>query len=680
MQDLVRHLPDPLVLGTLVGIFLSIYRHNRTSRVRFWIVAWSVIFLHFLLSILQLYPSGFKVLLEAVDSTTLQIAGVAFVFSLAPVRLSERSRWLCFIGLCIPLAIYAILLTLGSTNKFPLGACLALVTLGGFGAYHYFCINRDLYDNFIQAGLLLAGAVSLYQISIGNFQSPYYALMMVPYSLAAVFVIRHYWRYSPGVLVTSGGLLAWAGVWACAAYFSPFMDRVGDAGAELWNVPKFIVSFGMILVLLEDESLAAQSARDREHSLNRQVERFAEITSQLLGAVDVPPFCEKIANVITEEGNFHRVVVLLADGTHHLQLAGHSGLSEAALAHVRSVAATMITEDITKLCASAGQVGKNSYVIPAGKIASGCLMPSDRAYAPHPRWQRGDELLVPLQSNRGLKVGCFFLDDPKDLDRVTSEELTKIELLAADLAVAVDRTSMHRQIVQREKLVGIGQLVSGVAHELNNPLTAVLGYTELMGDYNLQPEVARDLSIVRREANRMKRIIENLLRFSRQSRTETTSTDLTAVLQDVLSLREYDLNGKGIRLSTNLPPQLPILSIDQSHLKIVLSNLLANAIDAVQETSSKQIQIVARSLGERVLVNITDSGPGFPDISRIFDPFFTTKSPGRGMGLGLSICYGIMQQHGGEISATNVHPSGACVSVELPTTKALNPEVAEVVN
>jgi signal transduction histidine kinase len=271
-----------------------------------------------------------------------------------------------------------------------------------------------------------------------------------------------------------------------------------------------------------------------------------------------------------------------------------------------------------------------------------------------------------LPLHRGLSVGCFFLDDPKDVERITSEELTKIELLAADLAVAIDRSTMQRQLLLREKLVGMGQLVSGVAHELNNPLTAVLGYTELMGDYPLQPEVARDLTIVRREANRMKRIIENLLRFSKQSRTETTNTDFTAVLTDVLALREYDLNGRGIKLSTDVPLKLPIVAIDQSQLKIVLSNLIANAIDAVHDRPTKQIGVEVRDLGKKLLVNITDTGPGFLDINRIFDPFFTTKSPGRGMGLGLSICYGIMRQHGGEIYAANLHPQGACVSIEVP--------------
>jgi signal transduction histidine kinase len=444
------------------------------------------------------------------------------------------------------------------------------------------------------------------------------------------------------------------------------MASVGEAGAELWNVPKFIVSFGMILILFEDESIAAQAARHREHSLNRQVERFAEITSQLLGAVDVPPFCEEIARVITEEGNFHRVVVLLADDTHYLHVAGHSGVSPEALAHVHAVAAKMNVEEITRLCSLTAKVGKNSYRVPPDKVAMGRFMPSDRSYPKNSNWRQGDELLVPLQSHRGLSVGCFFLDDPKDVERITSEELTKIELLAADLAVAIDRSTMQRQLLLREKLVGMGQLVSGVAHELNNPLTAVLGYTELMGDYPLQPEVARDLTIVRREANRMKRIIENLLRFSKQSRTETTNTDFTAVLTDVLALREYDLNGRGIKLATDVPLKLPIVAIDQSQLKIVLSNLIANAIDAVHDRPTKQIGVEVRDLGKKLLVNITDTGPGFLDINRIFDPFFTTKSPGRGMGLGLSICYGIMRQHGGEIYAANLHPQGACVSIEVP--------------
>jgi two-component system NtrC family sensor kinase len=678
MQEFIRHLPAPLVLGTLVGIFFSIYRHNRTSRVRFWLMAWSLIFLHFLIPLFEFHPTRLNLILDAIDPTTLQLAGVAFVFSVAPMRMSERSRWVSCVAISIPLAAYAALWETSSPHTNMEALCLVLICLGGVGTYQYYMTNRDLWDNLVEIGILLVGAASLYQLFHGNGDGPYYGIMMALYAVAGLFVIRNYWRNSPGVLVTCGGMTAWALVWALAAYSPDLMNRIGEAGSELWNVPKFVVAFGMILILLEDESLAAQTARDREHALNRQVERFAEITSQLLGAVDVPPFCEKIARVITEEGNFHRVVVLLADDNHHLHVAGHSGVSGQTLARVQSAASAMSVEDITHLCQSVQKVGKNSYRVPADRVADGRFMPSERKYEPTSKWQQGEQLLVSLQSHRGLSVGCFFLDEPKDVERITSEELSKIEILAADLAVAIDRTTMQRQLVLREKLVGVGQLVAGVAHELNNPLTAVLGYTELMGDYHLQPEVARDLGIVRREANRMKRIIENLLRFSRQSRTETTSTDFGPVLQDVLTLREYDLNGRGIKFSSTVPQPLPVVAIDPSQLKIVLSNLIANAIDAVQETRTKEISVEARDLGDKILINITDSGPGFPDLNRIFDPFFTTKSPGRGMGLGLSICYGITRQHGGEIYATNVHPSGACVSIELPTAAALQARPTEV--
>jgi signal transduction histidine kinase len=649
--------------------------------VRFWILAWSLIFVHFLIPIAELHPSRIDVILDAIDSTTLPLAGVAFVLSLAPLRMTERIRWFSMFLISVPLSVFAILSNGPHPRLLPEAICAALVTFGGVGTYHWQCENRDLWDNLTELLLTAVGLGAIYQIyhPVNGIES-YYALMMATYALAGFFVIRHYWRYSPGVIVTCGGMTAWAFVWALAAYAPQLMDRIGEAGSELWNVPKFIVAFGMILILQEDEARSAQLAGEREHALNRQVQRFAEITSQLLQAVDVPPFCQKIADVITEEGNFQRAVVLLADDTHHLHVAGHSGLSPQALAYVQAVASTMSVEEVTRLSRASDKIGKNSYRVSPDKLATGRFMPTERQYPQNPSWSAGDELLVPLQSHRGLSFGCFFLDEPKDVTRITSEELTTIELLAADLAVAIDRTSMHRQIVLREKLVGVGQLVSGVAHELNNPLTAVLGYTELMGDYNLQPEVARDLTIVRREANRMKRIIENLLRFSRQSRTETTNTEFAAVLQDVLTLREYDLNGRGIAFSTNVPNGLPLIGIDQSQLKIVLSNLIANAIDAVQEASSKQIIVEARDLGEKVLVNITDSGPGFLDLNRIFDPFFTTKSPGRGMGLGLSICYGIMRQHGGEIYATNVHPNGACVTMELPTANSFQNRPAEVLS
>jgi two-component system NtrC family sensor kinase len=170
---------------------------------------------------------------------------------------------------------------------------------------------------------------------------------------------------------------------------------------------------------------------------------------------------------------------------------------------------------------------------------------------------------------------------------------------------------------------------------------------------------------MRREAQRMKVIIDNLLRFARQSRMETTTARIDQVVQEAITLREYDINRAGVKIEKRVEDGLPAVACDEAQLKTVVVHLINNSIDAMKETVEKSLQIDARRVGDRVLISFLDNGPGFPDVTRVFDPFFTTKGVGRGTGLGLSICYGIVKQHGGEIYAQNMPPTGACVSMEL---------------
>ena len=158
-------------------------------------------------------------------------------------------------------------------------------------------------------------------------------------------------------------------------------------------------------------------------------------------------------------------------------------------------------------------------------------------------------MLVPLRSMRGAHVGCIGLSDPRDVTRVNAEEMTKIELLAGDLAVTVDNAALHRQLARAEKLAAIGQLVAGVAHELNNPLTSIVGYTELISDDVPEGPARQKLDKMLREAQRMKRIIENLLRFARQNSLAKKSANLEVLLQDVLALREYHLHNHDIEVA-----------------------------------------------------------------------------------------------------------------------------------
>jgi len=254
--------------------------------------------------------------------------------------------------------------------------------------------------------------------------------------------------------------------------------------------------------------------------------------------------------------------------------------------------------------------------------------------------------------------------------------MVKLEVLASDLAVTIENTRLHHQLVRAEKLAALGQLVAGVAHELNNPLTGIIGYSELLAEEVQGEKVVKRLQKLGHEAHRMKRIVDGLLRFARQNNPAARAADLDAALRDVIQLREFHLRKLNITVETHLESKLPPIAIGEDELKQVLLNLLNNSMDAVEDSAQRTIQISASRQQNTVVIQFEDSGPGFADLNRAFDPFFTTKPVGKGTGLGLSICYGIAQECGGEIVLSNKHPYGASVVLELPVSLAATQPVA----
>jgi signal transduction histidine kinase len=248
----------------------------------------------------------------------------------------------------------------------------------------------------------------------------------------------------------------------------------------------------------------------------------------------------------------------------------------------------------------------------------------------------------------------------------SAENLMGVQLLASHIALSIENTSAKKRTFQSEKLEGMGQLVAGVAHELNNPLTAVLGYTEILAEKTNDASVRYDLSVMRREALRMKRIIESLQQFSRKQRVEREQVNLISIINDAISSRSDEIREQKIEVVKQVDPALPTIVANQSLMDQVFQHVFANAMDAVSKAGLKRILIEARALGDQVHLQVSDSGPGFKDATRVFDPFYTTKGPGKGTGLGLSLCYGIIRDHGGEITASNLHPLGACISIQLP--------------
>jgi signal transduction histidine kinase len=222
------------------------------------------------------------------------------------------------------------------------------------------------------------------------------------------------------------------------------------------------------------------------------------------------------------------------------------------------------------------------------------------------------------------------------------------------------------QLVQKERLAGVGQLVAGVAHELNNPLTAVMGYSDLLIDQAVEGPSRPKLEKLRAEAQRMKRIIQNLLTFAQPQHEGRQLLDISEVVRESVMLLEYQLRNRGISVEMNFAPNLPRISSNEGQLKQVFVNLFSNSSQALEQAPEKKIVVEGYLDGEKVIVRFTDSGPGFNDVSRAFDPFYTTRPIGQGTGLGLSICYGTVREHNGNIYAQNLQPNGAAVTIELP--------------
>ena len=236
----------------------------------------------------------------------------------------------------------------------------------------------------------------------------------------------------------------------------------------------------------------------------------------------------------------------------------------------------------------------------------------------------------------------------------------------------------QEQLLHSEKLAAVGQLISGVAHELNNPLTAILGYSQLLtSSGQLGPQGIEYSDKLYKQAQRTHRIVQNLLSFSRQHKPERVPVKINQALEETLALRDYDLRMSNIRVHLDLAPELPLTFADPHQLQQVFLNLVNNAVDAILE-HSREGDLWVRTAHEcdRLLIEFTDSGPGVQDASRVFDPFYTTKPVGKGTGLGLSICYGIITEHGGTIRVRNMPSRGASFTIELPVQSWVPPLAA----
>jgi signal transduction histidine kinase len=232
-----------------------------------------------------------------------------------------------------------------------------------------------------------------------------------------------------------------------------------------------------------------------------------------------------------------------------------------------------------------------------------------------------------------------------------------------------ENKKMSEQLLASQRMASIGQLSAGIAHELNNPLTSILGFSNMLLEKEVPSDLKEELQIISSEAARAARILKGLLTFVRKNDAQKTLVNINRILESVLELRAYEQKVNNIQLHTQFDPDLPEIMADQFQMQQVFLNIVINSEYFMLEAHKQgNLTVSTKKTGDIIRIIFTDDGPGITpeNLTRVFDPFYTTKEVGKGTGLGLSICHGIVSAHNGRIYVESKFGEGASFIVELP--------------
>ena len=243
-----------------------------------------------------------------------------------------------------------------------------------------------------------------------------------------------------------------------------------------------------------------------------------------------------------------------------------------------------------------------------------------------------------------------------------------IQLLGKSRQSFQDLQTLQAQLVQSEKLASLGNLVGGAAHELNNPLTAILGYSDLLTATELSQQQRTLAEKISHQAKRIRGMVASLLSFAKQSPSFKGQLDVNSVIEKALTISQGHLRAANVRCQFQPAQVMPQVLGDSNQLLQVFSHIISNAANAMEEKHGGTLTIATRTFGKTISIDFSDDGPGIENPEKVFDPFYTTRPVGQGMGLGLSMCYGIVQEHGGKITCRNREDGGATFLIDLPVS------------
>ena len=445
----------------------------------------------------------------------------------------------------------------------------------------------------------------------------------------------------------------------------------------------------MVVIASHLASLADYTnLREEAEGRARNLGLIHEVVQQVVGLTDPHEVAELTANLLARYFAFELAAVFIADENGKLTIGGFGGASQNVVKRaIKSVEYPLI-----------GGITGHVFETGQGELVNDVLQ--DDRYSPIKGWQAGSEMCVAI--HEGEKVLGIIDVESSSRNAFTQNDFIALESLAGILATVITSADQYQQLqesiyqlretemelnarmqaqrlaenrlVQAAKLAAVGEMAAGIAHELNNPLTSVTGFAELVMDEMAEDSPSReDMDLVLRESRRARDVVRRLLDFARQSDSAHANASLNRVVEDVITLSRHLIHANGVELRLSLQDDLPWVLMDENQMKQVLLNLVHNALQAMPDGGQMEITTAeAKKIGrEGITVTVKDDGVGISpeDQTRIFEPFFTTKNDRGGTGLGLSVTYGIVSEHGGEIELISEPDKGSTFKVWLPNRK-----------
>jgi signal transduction histidine kinase len=626
-----------------------------------WLVGWMFAAIQMEMEVLGPGHTGIWL---AVSRASMQLAVLMFLGSLAPQNFSKRIPVLYVVAFGVPLILYSTTVSLdphpgAAGGAFLVGCCVAALLVAG-----KWSMDRQLVPVWASlAFVALMGSVGLWLTAHRHYSATLALVHSAVLLMTAFLFASAFRRVTAGVVFTVGGMVGWA----MPVLLTPLARRVAVPVLLLRAVSlmEVITAVGMIVLVLEDELESNLATQQRDRRARQEMEKYTELYLEGMPFEEDPSQYSRVCETIAAVSRFRQAATLVRSPQGFFQLAGQAGIDEQLAKTLDAVAQRTTDEALKEIRAkkySVPEIGHVSMVQLHALLRPGEELPADfrQAHA------------LAIHGRDGRLVGALLLGGLRDQETpLLAEDVLPLALLVARIGAAREHQALLRQLMQAERLAGLGQLAGGVAHELNNPLTVVTGYAELLADS--EDAAAREQAgVIKSEARRMKQIIESLMRFRKASTGGRMPIDVGLMLEDVDKLMRHELEAAGIVLEVGIEPHLPRVAADGAQLRQVFVQVMKNAAISMRDMAEghdgqeKKLTVEAVRLSRAVQIAVIDSGAGFPEPSRAFDPFYTTRHPGEGVGLGLSICYSIVREHGGEISAVNLRPHGGAVIIELP--------------